>query len=202
MKLGEKIQALRKETGISQEQLAEQLHVSRQAISKWELGESLPDLENLVLLSEQFGVTTDALLKETPAIQPKPEEWERPAEGQKAQILFLASAAFAAIGLLLAVGGWQEQQDIGPVAIGMMVQVVGLVGYGLGKLQGAVASAGIQGLHVFLLAFMPAAMISGPLLHRPVSPYPLDVYHFLLFAGLYAIAVGLGLCWIRRHRVR
>ena len=56
MLLGEKLKKLRKARGLSQEQLADQLNVSRQAISKWELGESIPDTENLILLSKFYGV--------------------------------------------------------------------------------------------------------------------------------------------------
>ena len=52
MLLGEKLKKLRKARGLSQEQLADQLNVSRQAISKWELGESTPDTDNLVALSD------------------------------------------------------------------------------------------------------------------------------------------------------
>jgi len=63
MKLGEKILILRKQHGMSQEQLAARILVSRQAISKWELSESLPDVDNIVQLSEVFNVTTDYLLK-------------------------------------------------------------------------------------------------------------------------------------------
>jgi len=63
MTLGEKIQILRKQKGLSQEQLAEMMLVRRQAISKWELLESLPDVDNIVKLSEIFNVTTDYLLK-------------------------------------------------------------------------------------------------------------------------------------------
>ena len=76
MRLGEKIQALRKQKNISQEQLAEQLNVSRQAISKWETSECLPDIENIVQLSNIFDVTTDYLLKtyydEKPIATPPP----------------------------------------------------------------------------------------------------------------------------------
>jgi len=50
MTFGEKLQALRKSKGMSQEQLAAQAIVSRQAISKWELGESLPDTDNIIQL--------------------------------------------------------------------------------------------------------------------------------------------------------
>ena len=65
MTLGEKIQRLRKSKGLSQEQVAAQITVSRQAISKWELGEAMPDTDNVVQLSEIFGVSTDYLLKDT-----------------------------------------------------------------------------------------------------------------------------------------
>ena len=63
MKLNEKIYKCRKEAGLSQEALAEKMSVSRQAVSKWELGTAVPDLSNIVVLSEVFGVTTDWLLK-------------------------------------------------------------------------------------------------------------------------------------------
>jgi len=63
MELREKISALRKQRGMSQEQLAEQMFVSRQSISKWENGETVPDLANIVRLSEILGVSTDYLLK-------------------------------------------------------------------------------------------------------------------------------------------
>lgn len=64
MKFGEKLQLLRKQKGMSQEQLALQIGVSRQSVSKWELGDSLPDTDKIVLLSKVFEVTTDYLLFE------------------------------------------------------------------------------------------------------------------------------------------
>jgi len=62
--LSEKIYKLRKNSGLSQEQLAEQLNVSRQAISKWESGTAVPESEKLVLISNYFGVSVDYLLKD------------------------------------------------------------------------------------------------------------------------------------------
>lgn len=62
MKFCEKLTVLRKQNGWSQEELAEKLDVSRQAISKWESGQSLPESERIVQLSRLFGVTTDYLL--------------------------------------------------------------------------------------------------------------------------------------------
>ena len=63
MNVADRIQNLRKTKGISQEQLAEAIGVSRQAVSKWESEQSTPDLEKIVLMSDFFDVTTDYLLK-------------------------------------------------------------------------------------------------------------------------------------------
>jgi len=62
MKISEKITHLRKLNGLSQEDLAEKLEVSRQAISRWEMGTAKPDANNILQLSTLFGVTTDYLL--------------------------------------------------------------------------------------------------------------------------------------------
>jgi transcriptional regulator with XRE-family HTH domain len=64
MQFHEKLQMLRKEKGLSQEKLAEILGVSRQAISKWESGQTYPETDKLIALSEIFGVTVDSLLKD------------------------------------------------------------------------------------------------------------------------------------------
>ncbi|MGN0592201.1 MAG: helix-turn-helix domain-containing protein [Ruminococcus sp.] len=64
MILADKIIRLRKKNGWSQEELAEKMHVSRQAVSKWEGAQSVPDLEKVLRLSSLFGVTTDYLLKD------------------------------------------------------------------------------------------------------------------------------------------
>lgn len=64
MILAEKIVTLRKRAGWSQEELAAQLGVSRQSVSKWEGAQSVPDMQKVVQMSRLFGVTTDYLLKE------------------------------------------------------------------------------------------------------------------------------------------
>ena len=65
MNLSNKIYEMRKAHGLSQEQLAEKLGVSRQSVSKWESGESIPELERLVEISKLFNVSTDYLLGQT-----------------------------------------------------------------------------------------------------------------------------------------
>jgi len=63
MSLGEKIQILRKQKGMTQDQLADVLNISRQAVSKWETNESQPDIERLVEIGNLFNVSTDFLIK-------------------------------------------------------------------------------------------------------------------------------------------
>ena len=65
MILADKIIDLRKKNGLSQEELAEKMGVSRQSVSKWEGAQSVPDLNKIIMLSEIFGVTTDYLLKDS-----------------------------------------------------------------------------------------------------------------------------------------
>ena len=75
MILADKIIKLRKQRGWSQEQLAEMLNVSRQSVSKWEGGLSIPDLDKIIKMSSLFGVSTDYLLKdEVEEIQPATTE--------------------------------------------------------------------------------------------------------------------------------
>lgn len=75
MRLGQKIAALRKKNNFSQETLAEKMNISRQAVSKWESEQSIPDIEKIVALSELFGVTTDYLLKSgEPSFELKTED--------------------------------------------------------------------------------------------------------------------------------
>lgn len=62
MTIGEQIQNLRIQKGLTQERLAEMLEVSRQSISKWELGQAVPDVGKIIRMSELFGVSTDTLL--------------------------------------------------------------------------------------------------------------------------------------------
>ena len=77
MTLKDKIMYCRKKAGMSQEELGEKIGVSRQAISKWETGESTPEVGKLLLLAKTFGVTTDWLLSED-----EPIEEEKKAEDE------------------------------------------------------------------------------------------------------------------------
>ena len=97
MKLPDKIIKLRKENGWSQEELAEKLDVSRQAISRWENGTALPDAQNVLQISKLFNVTTDYLLnddyesdRDIPVVQNAKQETEDLFSKKKQQHLISA----------------------------------------------------------------------------------------------------------------
>lgn len=72
MNFSDKLKEIRKKEGLSQEQLAEKIGVSRQAITKWETGKGLPDVENIVIIAEIFKTTLDELLRDSAAkMEPK-----------------------------------------------------------------------------------------------------------------------------------
>ena len=70
MTIGEKITELRVAANISQEQLAEKISVSRQSVSKWEMGQALPQIDKVLQLCELFGVSTDELLHDKISLPP------------------------------------------------------------------------------------------------------------------------------------
>ena len=94
MALSEKIYTLRKKSGLSQEQLAEQLHVSRQAISKWESGASVPESEKLIAISTYFDVSLDDLIKEDAEDTP-----------QEARSVQAAERIQRSMGFIICIGG-------------------------------------------------------------------------------------------------
>lgn len=116
MKLSEKLYTLRRRHGLSQEQAAEQLGVSRQAVSKWEGGQSVPDPDKLIALSRLYGVTTDYLLLEDapePAEPPRAAQTPRSGHGSAIGLLL---CALGAAGLLL----WGLTAAFFPAAAGRL----------------------------------------------------------------------------------
>ena len=78
MEFNNRLYQLRKQKGFSQEELANRLNVSRQTVSKWEVGDSTPDMEKLVAISDLFDVSLDMLImgKEAPAPEAAPAKSE------------------------------------------------------------------------------------------------------------------------------
>ena len=113
MTLAEKILSLRTERGMSQDDLAEKMEVSRQSVSKWETAQSTPDLDKIIRLADLFGVSVDELVRDGEAPQPP--------EPPEAKVIYVE----------------REKRGLTPIqTLGVIVEVTG-VGLSLVGLMGA-----------------------------------------------------------------
>ena len=85
MDVAERLASLRKRAGLSQGDVAERLNVSRQAVSRWETGFTVPSTDNLSHLGRLYGVTLDELLSYSAALPPEKPQEEAPAQQPKAE---------------------------------------------------------------------------------------------------------------------
>ena len=106
MNVGEKINNIRKMAGMTQEELAEKMNVSRQTISKWEKGISSPDLESVIVLCDLFEISLDDLLKEGESVKEEKISLQDMIKinqrNQKQTILLISGLIFLIIGALAA----------------------------------------------------------------------------------------------------
>lgn len=192
MNMADRIQYLRKSKGISQEELADKVGVSRQAVSKWENEQSTPDLEKIIIMSDFFGVTTDYILK---GIEPVADKEQKNKE-LISKVLYIASTAFVAIGLFCAFGGWYAEQTMEAVWGSMIIQAVGIVGYFIARIVSEEkAPFYVNWLNIIGVAFMPISMITGYIsrlvfkLEGWIAPYPIGIFHTLVFVLVFFIVV-------------
>ena len=141
MTTGQKIQALRKGRGLTQEQLAARLGVSRQAVSRWELDETLPDTQNLLPLKEALGVSIDTLLDSTRGLEePAPQAGLAPAAA--------SPPARPSLGALLKRRLWLLLLPV------ELVLFVALAVWRLGKAPSLALMLLVQGLWLCLLLYL------------------------------------------------
>ena len=156
MNMANRIQDLRKSRGISQEELADKVGVSRQAVSKWESEQSTPDIEKVIILSDFFDVTTDYLLK---GIEPIPENTT---EKSDARIFSLVGSVFNFIGLVVAIMIWVKEQTPSSVAVGLILMAVGIMVFVIGQFIGEnkeKASFCFWVVNIWILSLMPISCI-------------------------------------------
>ena len=118
MNIADRIQHLRKAKGISQEELADQIGVSRQAVSKWESEQSTPDMEKIILLSDYFETTTDYLLKGIEPVRATERRWN-------AMAFTVAGTVFNAIGLVVSTMIWIERKVFYAAGVGIVMMLLG-----------------------------------------------------------------------------
>ena len=133
MTFGEKLQQLRKGRGWSQERLAEEIPISRQAVSKWESGAAAPDTENVVRVSAIFGVSTDYLLhddftgdEDIPAVKRREEELQKARNRDTAMMVLMG---IMAMGLFWQLVGALIYQSHLIVLLGMTAHIVIIIAF-------------------------------------------------------------------------
>ena len=136
MTFGAKLQTLRKSRGWSQEQLAERIAVSRQAVSKWESEAAVPDTENVVELSKLFGVSTDYLLHDDytgdgdiPAVKNREAELKKKRNREMVMMILIGCEALGFFWQLM--GALVYNSHLIPL-LGMTVHIVTIIGFEAG----------------------------------------------------------------------
>ena len=142
MEFHERLYDVRKKAGMTQSDLAEKLDVSRQAVSRWEMGTAKPEFENLIAISDIFGVSVDYLLKgsETPitAKEQPDEETEQEASvsavntAEKLWLAAIITFVVLSIVLTLACGDWNTgifAAIVATVALACLIGLICLVAY-------------------------------------------------------------------------
>lgn len=186
MKIADRILNLRKTKGISQEELADIIGVSRQAVSKWESDQSIPEIDKVIIMSDYFNVSTDYILKGDTL-----KKQEENKNNSVSKILYIASTAFIAIGLLCAFASWYNEKTVETIWGSMIIQVVGIVGYFIGKsISKEKAHIIIDWLNIILTLFMPISLIVTVALDKAISPYPSNLVSIFVFSGVYLVIMA------------
>ena len=193
MNLSDRIQYLRKARGISQEGLADQLGVSRQAVSKWESEQSMPDLDKIISMSDYFDVTTDYLLKGIEPVVQKEEEQSIKYRRIASNICYQLSLGLVGLGIILSIilaDFLKISVLLTPVLI---VQGVGLLVWGTGRnLSEVRPSFQVKLALILFLLFVPLGFLSNVLFPLgKIFPYPTSLAASLTFVTFYLI---LGVC--------
>ena len=157
MTFSEKLSELRRSKGWSQEQLGEKLGVTRQTISKWELGSTTPEMEKLAAISDLFGITTDELIKgKAPQPCPLPEEKQTAAKTKLPGIEYKSSRTFKGVPLVHINLGTGRRTAKGIVAVGN--KAVGVVSVGF--ISVGAASCGILSAGLLTIGCICAGLVA------------------------------------------
>lgn len=193
MNIANRIQQLRKEKGISQDQLANEVGVSRQAVSKWESQQSLPDLEKIIILSEYFSVSTDYLIKGT-------EEEKKDTTTIISKVLYISSTVIIALGIIIAFASWYENQNMEDIAGAFIIQAIGIVGYFTGTiLSSSKPMFLVKWLNIIMIIFIPLSLLLTTIFDGAPGVYPSNLLDTGFFIVLY-IPLCIFLCFLLKRK--
>jgi len=188
MNLADRILELRKQKGISQEALADKLGVSRQAISKWESEQSVPELDKILLMSDFFEVTTDYLLK---GIEPATKENET---GKRiGNALSLLAPFMAWVGFITSCAFWLEFQNAFAIMNGFIWLIGSVVIIYVAKLNHCIDQKAV--VRYWMFAFPVFSFFLLSLMYNLMSSFILAPYPLIL-ANHYVLLGTMALVWI------
>ncbi len=194
MTIADRILKLRKMKGISQEELADKIGVSRQAVSKWESEQSIPDIEKVILLSNYFEVTTDYLLKGI--------ESSKISKKENSNIYFFNTVAtsLTILGIIMSSFIWYATQEVGGIIAGLVFIVLGIMIFSIGTYQSTgkekiIVKSKFWKINIWIVTFIPLAMVYNILIGGILAPYPLlasnTYYQFIAFWIIYIVICSI-----------
>ena len=206
MPLSEKILSLRTQMGLSQEDLAEKLGVSRQSVSKWETGQSVPDLDKLIKLADLFGISVDELVRE--GERPQPPD---PPKAPEPQVVYVkekhsltgtqtAGVCLELIGLALDLLGLVGESSL-MVFLGTALIVLGLPlllakKYPLLIFGWLAVALSLVIFNPYTMADMPWGLIGGIRLLVTCVRYPEEWYVTTQLGILISMTRGVLIFWL------
>ncbi len=195
MTIADRILELRRAKGISQEELADKIGVSRQAVSKWESEQAVPDLDRIIILSEFFEVTTDFLLKGIESDKVTNKENATP------YILNAVATASNFLGLIMSTFIWNSTQENGAIIAGLVFIILGNMIFAIGihqtsKTEKNLIKSKFWKINIWIIVFIPLSLIYNLLFSGMlIAPYPLvysnTYYQFILFWIVYVVICSI-----------
>lgn len=207
MEIGSKLRAARQRCGLTQEQVGEAVHVSRQTISNWETGKSLPDVLSVISLSDLYQVSLDELLKGDEKMLRHIDESTNTVKSRQRLGMLVQTLSFLVIWAVCVGVFWLGGGEAGAMGYsliylwGVLPVAILVVSVFLGNSPGwsrwkwlmVVYFGGLYALAPWLTFSLANTGISGNV-HLP------DFWVFLAGAGLSALGMGLGsfVAWLRK----
>ncbi len=216
MKTSEKLLRLRKQHGYSQEELAEKLNVSRQAISRWEADQALPDTVNILQISKLYNVSIDYLLNdeydsedETPVVK-KTEE--RVTKRSMMQMSYILSLAINVIALLVGYVGFFISKNVGIVLMSFMLCILSIAGFEASLVRYADDNKNhyrrkFYDISVWIVSFIPVSCIVSVvypfiLSHKSIFSMEIAPAFTVIASPIAFLVIYLPVCLVVRAIIR
>lgn len=196
MNISDRIQSLRKKKGLSQYDLADEMGVSRQAVSKWENGQSIPDIEKIILLSDYFNVSTDYIIK---GVEEEEEKNKKENNIIYSKILYIVSTFLITIGNISAFLNLCIRIDTTYLFVDYVIIGLGVMSYFIAKtISNSSPKFIIKFINIMMIIFTPITFMIfmiGNIIPFDVLYIHKVIVSIIIFLIIY---VFLGICIFKK----